>query len=90
MRTLGKVFLAWLAAIFPIVVTVSLIYWLGKTSEDILGGMIEDNLQRTLTLYDGTLAFLWERPMSLSIAILILLVVATPMLRSILSRRGTS
>jgi putative tricarboxylic transport membrane protein len=56
----------------------------------ILGGMIEDNLQRTLTLYDGTLAFLWERPMSLSIAILILLVVATPMLRSILSRRGTS
>ena len=47
----------------------------------ILGGMIEDNLQRTLTLYDGSLAFLWERPVSLVITILTVLVLLTPLIR---------
>jgi len=48
----------------------------------ILGGMMEDNLQRTLTLYDGSIAFLWQRPVSLGIAVATLLVVATPALRA--------
>ena len=55
----------------------------------ILGGMMEDNLQRTLTLYDGTAAFLWERPVSLAISILILLVLVTPIVRVFSSRPET-
>ena len=53
----------------------------------ILGGMMEDNLQRTLTLYDGSLSFLWERPVSLGIGIATLLVLATPTLRAMLAAR---
>lgn len=33
----------------------------------ILGGYLEDNLQRALILYDGSWRFLWERPAALSI-----------------------
>jgi len=47
----------------------------------ILGGMMEDNLQRTLTLYDGSLAFLWERPVSFTISVLIVAVLLTPVIR---------
>ena len=52
----------------------------------ILGGMMEDNLQRTMTLYDGSLAFIWQRPVSLGITILLSLVVLTPVLRSFRAR----
>ena len=52
----------------------------------ILGGMIEDNLQRTLTLYDGSLSFLWDRPVSLVIAILTVLVLLTPIVRTFSGR----
>jgi hypothetical protein len=38
----------------------------------ILGGLLEDNLRRTLLLHDGSIAFLWERPQSLAIALLML------------------
>ena len=48
----------------------------------ILGGMMEDNLQRTMTLYDGSLRFIWERPVSLGITILLVLVVLTPVVRA--------
>lgn len=53
----------------------------------ILGDMMEDNLQRTMTLYDGSLSFLWQRPVSLGIAILLLLVVLTPVIGAIRTRR---
>ena len=49
----------------------------------ILGGMIEDNLQRTMTLYDGSISFLWERPVSLAIAVLIVVVILVPVGRSL-------
>ncbi len=49
----------------------------------ILGGMMEDNLQRTMTLYDGSLRFLWERPVSMAIALLLVVVAATPIIRAI-------
>jgi putative tricarboxylic transport membrane protein len=49
----------------------------------ILGGMIEDNLQRTMTLYDGSISFLWQRPVSLAITVLILAVVLVPVSRSL-------
>ncbi|MEE3237157.1 MAG: tripartite tricarboxylate transporter permease, partial [Pseudomonadota bacterium] len=54
----------------------------------ILGGMMEDNLQRTMTLYDGSFRFLWERPVSFGIAILLVAVVLTPIVRSL--RAGAS
>jgi putative tricarboxylic transport membrane protein len=53
----------------------------------ILGGMIEDNLQRTLTLYDGSVAFLWDRPVSLCIGILTVLVLLTPLIRTLSRKR---
>ncbi|WP_330217607.1 tripartite tricarboxylate transporter permease [Endozoicomonas numazuensis] len=43
----------------------------------ILGGMMEDNLRRALMISDGSLSFLWERPITLviiSIAVAVLLV----------------
>jgi len=49
----------------------------------ILGGMIEDNLQRTMTLYDGSFSFLWQRPVSLVISILIVLVILVPAVKGI-------
>jgi len=49
----------------------------------ILGGMMEDNLQRTMTLYDGSLNFLWERPVSLGITIVLVLVILLPITRAL-------
>lgn len=54
----------------------------------ILGGMMEDNLQRTMTLYDGSLRFLWERPVSMGIAVLLVGIVTTPVVRAL--RNGRS
>ncbi len=47
----------------------------------ILGGMIEDNLQRTLTLYDGSLEFLWTRPFCLAVTLLTVAVASFPLVR---------
>lgn len=52
----------------------------------ILGGMIEDNLQRTMTLYDGSFAFLWQRPVSLAITILLVTVILVTAGRSLRSK----
>jgi putative tricarboxylic transport membrane protein len=52
----------------------------------ILGGMMEDNLQRTMTLYDGSLRFIWERPVSLGITILLVAVVLAPVVRTVRRR----
>lgn len=52
----------------------------------ILGGMIEDNLQRTMTLYDGSFAFLWLRPVSLAITIVLIGVALVPILKSFRSK----
>lgn len=46
----------------------------------ILGGMMEDNLRRALTISDGSLAFLWERPITLSILVLTILVLLIPVI----------
>lgn len=45
----------------------------------ILGGYLEDNLQRSLILYDGSFAFLWERPAALSIMLVTLGFVLWPL-----------
>ena len=54
----------------------------------ILGGMIEDNLQRTMTLYDGSIAFLWQRPVSLAITVLTVAVILVPIGRNLREMRS--
>ncbi len=49
----------------------------------ILGGMMEDNLRRAVTLSDGALSFLWDRPTTLGLLTLTALVLLAPMARSI-------
>ena len=46
----------------------------------ILGGMLEENLRRSLELYDNSYAFLLQRPLTLSILILAGVVVLIPVL----------
>ena len=45
----------------------------------ILGGMMEDNLRRALLINDESLSFLWERPITLSIMLITLLVLVAPL-----------
>lgn len=46
----------------------------------ILGGYLEDNLQRALILYDGSLRFLWERPAALCIMLVTMVFLLLPIL----------
>ena len=46
----------------------------------ILGGMMEDNLRRALTISDGSWAFLWERPITFSILILTIIILLMPVI----------
>ncbi|MFK7967209.1 MAG: tripartite tricarboxylate transporter permease [Burkholderiaceae bacterium] len=46
----------------------------------ILGGMLENNFSRAVTLSDG-ISFLWERPMTLSMLIVAVLLIVVPWLR---------
>ncbi|ADG91946.1 protein of unknown function DUF112 transmembrane [Arcobacter nitrofigilis DSM 7299] len=45
----------------------------------ILGGMMENNLRRALTISDGSLSFLWERPITLSILIITVILLLVPL-----------
>ncbi len=54
----------------------------------ILGGLMEDNLRRALLIYDESIAFMWERPLTLGINITTLFILFFPMLRSFLGARG--
>lgn len=47
----------------------------------ILGGMLEDNLRRAITLSDGQWTFLWARPTTLVLMILVFLVLLAPVWR---------
>ncbi len=46
----------------------------------ILGGMMENNLRRALTISDGSLSFLWERPITLSILVLTVIILFMPLI----------
>ena len=45
----------------------------------ILGSMMEENLRRALMISDGSLAFLWERPITLVILLLSALFLSAPL-----------
>ena len=47
----------------------------------ILGTMLEDNFARSMNLYDGA-SFIWERPMTLGLLILSLVLVVLPSYRA--------
>lgn len=56
----------------------------------ILGGLMENNLSRALTISDGSFAFLWERPLTLGIVITaIIVLMLPPAIEWLKSRRGT-
>ena len=54
----------------------------------ILGGMMEDNLRRALAINRGSMSFLWERPITLTILIITLLFLLKPVLDTLRSRRS--
>jgi len=54
----------------------------------ILGGMLEENLRRALMISDGSLAFLWERPITASILLITLATVLIPQLLSLLRKNS--
>jgi putative tricarboxylic transport membrane protein len=47
----------------------------------ILGGMMEDNFARSMQLYDGV-AFIWERPMTLGLLVIALILIILPSYRA--------
>ncbi|UGA54141.1 tripartite tricarboxylate transporter permease [Vibrio sp. VB16] len=51
----------------------------------ILGGMMEENLRRTLMISDGELSFLWERPITLAFTIIAVIVVMGPVILSLMT-----
>jgi len=53
----------------------------------ILGGMMEENLRRALLIWDGSWAFLWQRPITATIVTLSLLTIAVPAVSSVLQKR---
>ncbi len=52
----------------------------------ILGGMLEDNLRRAITLSDGSVSFLWDRPSTLLLCCLTIAVLLSPLLRTLINR----
>jgi len=48
----------------------------------VLGGLMEENLRRSLLISDGSWAFLWDRPLTLIIMLIILLIVTWQIFRS--------
>ncbi len=57
----------------------------------ILGGLMEDNLRRALMIYDESISFMWERPLTLGINLATLFILFFPILRSfIASKRRNS
>jgi putative tricarboxylic transport membrane protein len=53
----------------------------------ILGGLMEDNLRRSLVIYDGSMSFLWERPISLGINLVTIAFLTSPIIQWLLSHR---
>ena len=47
----------------------------------ILGGMLEDNFSRSMQLYDG-ISFIWQRPMTLGLLILAVVLIILPGFRA--------
>ncbi|MFD2205379.1 tripartite tricarboxylate transporter permease [Kiloniella antarctica] len=53
----------------------------------ILGGLMEDNLRRSLDIYDGEISFMWERPLTASILAITAVILLAPMIKGVLDIR---
>ena len=53
----------------------------------ILGGIMEQNLSRSLVMSDGSLSFIWERPLTLTIIIIAAILLFMPLFSKLLSKR---
>jgi len=51
----------------------------------ILGGLMEDNLRRALMIYDESISFMWERPMTLGINLVTVFIFCLPFSRSMIA-----
>ncbi|MBY6120403.1 tripartite tricarboxylate transporter permease [Mameliella alba] len=54
----------------------------------VLGGLMEENLRRSLMLNDGSISFLWQRPLTLAIMLATLAVLAIPLVRVVKTASG--
>ena len=54
----------------------------------ILGALIEKNLRRALLINDGSFSFLWERPISLGLFILMIAIILLQIYQGIKKRRN--
>ena len=52
----------------------------------ILGGLMEDNLRRSLIIYEGSISFLWERPTTLVINLITIAIFLTPLIQWVFAR----
>ncbi|GGN32949.1 MULTISPECIES: tripartite tricarboxylate transporter permease [Marinomonas] len=54
----------------------------------ILGDIMEQNLSRSMVLSDGSLSFLWERPLTLTIMIIAVILLLMPLISKLLGKRN--
>ena len=52
----------------------------------ILGGLMEDNLRRSLMIYDESMSFMWERPITLGINLTTIFILSLPLIRSVMAK----
>ena len=53
----------------------------------VLGGLMEENLRRSLLISDGSWAFLWDRPLTLIIMVTIILIVGGQIYKSFFKKQ---
>ena len=53
----------------------------------VLGGLMEENLRRSLLLSDGSWTFLWDRPLTLIIMLTILFIVGWQIYKSFFKKK---
>ena len=51
----------------------------------VLGGMMEENLRRAITIHDNSFAFIWERPITLVLLSITLVLLLLPAIRSLIT-----
>ena len=53
----------------------------------VLGGLMEENLRRSLLISDGSWSFMWDRPLTIVIMITIILIIGWQIYKSFVKNR---
>ena len=53
----------------------------------VLGGLMEENLRRSLLISDGSWSFMWDRPLTIVIMLTIILIVGWQIYRSFFKKK---